>query len=82
MAFDVNILVRISSDPTKEHWDRIKRIFRYFRGIIDLGQFFPKSSNRSWLDMRMLGTCQTLILDDIKRFICLHIIALLSFGSL
>ncbi|XP_074359870.1 secreted RxLR effector protein 161-like [Apium graveolens] len=48
IAFAVILLARFSSDPTKRHWDGIKHIFRYLRGTIDLGLFFPNNS-RSWL---------------------------------
>ncbi|XP_074364022.1 secreted RxLR effector protein 161-like [Apium graveolens] len=44
IAFSVNLLARFSSNPTKRHWDVIKHIFRYLRGTIDLGLFFPHSS--------------------------------------
>ncbi|XP_074327445.1 secreted RxLR effector protein 161-like [Apium graveolens] len=44
IAFVVNLLARFSFDPTKRHWDEIKHIFRYLRGTIDLGLFFPNNS--------------------------------------
>ncbi|XP_074363985.1 secreted RxLR effector protein 161-like [Apium graveolens] len=44
IAFSVNLLARFSYNPTKRHWDEIKHIFRYLRGIIDLGLFFSHSS--------------------------------------
>ncbi|XP_074352167.1 secreted RxLR effector protein 161-like [Apium graveolens] len=44
IVFAVNLLARFSSDPTKRHWDGIKHIFRYLRGTIDLGLFFPNNS--------------------------------------
>ncbi|XP_074362014.1 secreted RxLR effector protein 161-like [Apium graveolens] len=48
IAFVVNLLARFSSDPTKRHWDGIKHIFRYLRGTIDRGLFFPNNS-RLWI---------------------------------
>ncbi|XP_074346840.1 secreted RxLR effector protein 161-like [Apium graveolens] len=44
LALSLNLLARFSSDPTKMHWDGIKHIFRYLRGTIDLGLFFPNNS--------------------------------------
>ncbi|KAL8120878.1 hypothetical protein AgCh_017888 [Apium graveolens] len=44
IAYFVNLLARLSSNSTKRHWDGIKNIFRYLRGTIDLGLFFPHSS--------------------------------------
>ncbi|XP_074378087.1 secreted RxLR effector protein 161-like [Apium graveolens] len=44
IAFAVNLLARFSYDPTKRLWDGIKHIFRYLRGTINLGLFFPNNS--------------------------------------
>ncbi|XP_074323295.1 secreted RxLR effector protein 161-like [Apium graveolens] len=44
IAFAVNLLARFSSEPTKRNWDGIKHIFRYLRGTIDPGLFFPNNS--------------------------------------
>ncbi|XP_074326895.1 uncharacterized protein LOC141664839 [Apium graveolens] len=44
IAFAVNLLARFSSAPMDRHWNGIKHIFRYLRGTIDFGLFFPKNS--------------------------------------
>ncbi|KAD5508315.1 hypothetical protein E3N88_16018 [Mikania micrantha] len=44
ISFAVNLLARFSSAPPKRHWNGIKHIFRYLRGIIDLGLFYPNNS--------------------------------------
>ena len=41
IAFSVNLLARFSSAPTQRHWTGVKHIFRYLKGSIDLGLFFP-----------------------------------------
>ena len=46
IAFAVNLLARFSSSPTKRHWNGIKHVFRYLRGTIDLGLFYPKNTKQ------------------------------------
>ena len=46
IAFAVNLLARFSSSPTKRHWNGIKHVFRYLRGTIDLGLFYPKDTKQ------------------------------------
>ncbi|KAL5560312.1 hypothetical protein UlMin_036523 [Ulmus minor] len=46
IAFAVNLLARFSSSPTRRHWNGIKHIFRYLRGTIDLGLFYPNESKK------------------------------------
>ena len=41
ISFSVNLLARYSSAPTQRHWNGIKNIFRYLKGTIDLGLFYP-----------------------------------------
>ena len=36
IAFSVNLLVRYNSAPTKRHWNKIKHVLRYLRGICDM----------------------------------------------
>ena len=42
IAFSVNLLATYSSTPTKRHWNRIKYVLRYLRGICDMGLFYSK----------------------------------------
>ncbi|XP_035841267.1 secreted RxLR effector protein 161-like [Helianthus annuus] len=44
ISFAVNLLARFSSAPTKRHGNGIKHIFRYLRGTVDLGLFYPNDS--------------------------------------
>ncbi|XP_074358006.1 secreted RxLR effector protein 161-like [Apium graveolens] len=67
IAFAVNLLARFSSDPTKRHLDEIKHIFRYLRGTIDLGLFFPNNSRSRLVGYADAGTCQILMLGDHKQ---------------
>ena len=46
ISFSVNLLARFSSAPTQRHWSGIKNIFRYLKGTIDLGLFFPYKDER------------------------------------
>ena len=42
IAFSVSNVARFCSDPTKEHWTAVKRIFRYLRGTIQYGLVYSK----------------------------------------
>ena len=42
-------MARFSSEPTKRHWNRIKHIFHYLQGTIDLGLFYPNETISPWL---------------------------------
>ncbi|XP_035838086.1 secreted RxLR effector protein 161-like [Helianthus annuus] len=44
ISFAVNLLSRFSSTPTKRHWNGIKHTFRYLRGTVHLGLFYPNDS--------------------------------------
>ncbi|KAC9119109.1 hypothetical protein E3N88_46334 [Mikania micrantha] len=56
ISFAVNLLARFSSAPTKRHWNGIKHIFRYLRGIIDLGLFYPNDSKEELVGYADAGT--------------------------
>ena len=45
ISFAVNLLARFSSSPTQRHWNKIKHVFRYLQGTIDLGLFYPNNTN-------------------------------------
>ena len=44
IAFSINLLARYSSTPTKRHWNGIKHILQYLRGISDMGLYYSKES--------------------------------------
>ena len=44
ISFSVNLLARYSSSPTRRHWTGVKQIFRYLRGIMDMGLYYSLSS--------------------------------------
>ena len=46
ISFVVNLLARFSYAPTQRHWSDIKTIFRYRKGTIDLGLFYPYREKR------------------------------------
>ena len=47
ISFAVNLLARHSSAPTRRHWIGVKTIFRYLRGTIDMGLFYPYRETRN-----------------------------------
>ena len=42
----MGIVARLSSDPCKQHWVAVKRIFRYLRGSTNLGLLFVAGKNK------------------------------------
>ncbi|GAA0151652.1 hypothetical protein LIER_37326 [Lithospermum erythrorhizon] len=44
ISFDVNLLARYSSAPTRRHWNGVKQILRYLRGTMDMGLFYSNTS--------------------------------------
>jgi hypothetical protein len=45
IAFSVNLLARYSSAPTLRHWNGVKHVLRYLRGMTDMRLFYPNKSN-------------------------------------
>lgn len=46
IPFAINFLARYSSSPTRRHWNVIKHVFRYLRGTVDLGLFYPRNTKQ------------------------------------
>ncbi|GKC35032.1 hypothetical protein Tco_1047416 [Tanacetum coccineum] len=44
LVFDVCMCARYQAKPTKNHLHVVKRIFRYLRGSINMGLWYPKDS--------------------------------------
>ncbi|GJY45225.1 hypothetical protein Tco_0434288 [Tanacetum coccineum] len=44
LVFAVCICARYQAKPTKKHLHAVKRIFRYLRGTINMGLWYPKDS--------------------------------------
>ncbi|GJY72117.1 retrovirus-related pol polyprotein from transposon TNT 1-94 [Tanacetum coccineum] len=44
LAFDVCMCARYQAKPTEKHLHAVKRIFRYLRGTINIGLWYPKDS--------------------------------------
>ena len=44
IVFSVNLLARLSSAPTRRHWNGVKHNSRYLRGTTYLGLFYSKES--------------------------------------
>nr|KYP48430.1 Retrovirus-related Pol polyprotein from transposon TNT 1-94 [Cajanus cajan] len=40
IAFAVNLLARYSSSATRRHWNEVKQILRYLRGIMNMGLLY------------------------------------------
>ncbi|GKF42319.1 hypothetical protein Tco_0125661, partial [Tanacetum coccineum] len=44
LVFDVCMCARYQVKPTKKHLEAIKRIFRYLKGTINMGLWYPKDN--------------------------------------
>ncbi|GJV59244.1 retrovirus-related pol polyprotein from transposon TNT 1-94 [Tanacetum coccineum] len=44
LVFAVCMCVRYQASPTKKHLEALKRVFRYLRGTINLGLWYPKDT--------------------------------------
>ncbi|GKB40126.1 hypothetical protein Tco_0885068 [Tanacetum coccineum] len=45
LTFDVCMCARYQEKPTEKHLHAIKRIFKYLRGIVNRGLWYPKDSS-------------------------------------
>ncbi|GKD41714.1 hypothetical protein Tco_1261921 [Tanacetum coccineum] len=45
LTFDVCMCARYQAKPTKKHLHAVKRIFKYLRGIVNRGLWYPKDSS-------------------------------------
>ncbi|XP_070667896.1 secreted RxLR effector protein 161-like [Malus domestica] len=74
ISFAVNLLARYSNVPTRRHWNGVKDIFRYLKGMTDLGLFYSHESSRgatvplnSRVDSRFVGYTDAGYLSDPHR---------------
>ncbi|GJY97018.1 retrovirus-related pol polyprotein from transposon TNT 1-94 [Tanacetum coccineum] len=47
LLFAVCMCARYQAKPTKKHFEAIKRVFRYFKGTINMGLWYPKDNAMS-----------------------------------
>ena len=55
IAFSVNLQARYSSTLTKRHWNEIKHILRYLRGISDMSLYYSKESKSQLIGYADVG---------------------------
>ena len=73
ISFAVNLLARYSNAPTRMHWNGVKDIFRYLKGISDLGLFYTRESPsvsapyNPRIDSRLVGYADAGYLSDPHR---------------
>ena len=63
IAYAVNSVARFCSNPTKQNWMAVKRIFRYLRGTTTLGLLYKKSSSNE-----LIGFSDADWGEDVKDF--------------
>ncbi|GKC60597.1 retrovirus-related pol polyprotein from transposon TNT 1-94 [Tanacetum coccineum] len=57
LVFAVCMCARYQAKPTKKHFEAIKRVFRYLKGTIHMGLWYPKDNAKSltaYLQMRIM----------------------------
>ena len=65
ISFAVNLLARYSNAPTRKHQTSVKEIFRFLKGTMDLGLFYPYGSSSgvipyvSRVDSHLVGYADT-----------------------
>ena len=47
IAYALNSVARFCSNPTKQHWKAVKRIFQYLRRTTNYGLLYKKSSSNN-----------------------------------
>ena len=45
IMYSVCLCARFQAFPKESHLNAVKRIFRYFKGFIDIGLWYPKCDN-------------------------------------
>lgn len=45
----MNFLARFSQNPSQQHWNAVKRVFRYLAGTVNLGIHFRSNANEPFL---------------------------------
>ncbi|XP_070668389.1 secreted RxLR effector protein 161-like [Malus domestica] len=70
ISFIVNLLARYSNAPMRRHWNGVKDIFRYLKGMMDLGLFYTHESSSvaafysPRIDFRLVGYADVGYLSD------------------
>ena len=59
IVFSVNLLTKYSSAPIQRHWNDIKHVLHYLKGITDMGLFYSKESMQ-----QLFGYADTGYLSD------------------
>ncbi|GJY88392.1 hypothetical protein Tco_0503020 [Tanacetum coccineum] len=58
LVFVVCMCARYQAKPTKNHFEAIKRVFRYLKGTINMGLWYPKDNAMSltaYVQMQIMG---------------------------
>lgn len=56
IAFSVSVLSRFSNEPIMRHWNGVKQIFQYLRGLEDLGIFYKPQPQLPSTNIESLNT--------------------------
>nr|GEY43895.1 retrovirus-related Pol polyprotein from transposon TNT 1-94 [Tanacetum cinerariifolium] len=67
ISFEVNLLARFSSPPTKRHWNGIKHNLRYLRGTVVLGTAISWRSQKQTLVATSSNHAEVISLHEASR---------------
>ncbi|GJV26388.1 hypothetical protein Tco_1379083 [Tanacetum coccineum] len=56
LVFAVCMCARYQAKPTKKHFEAIKCVFRYLKGTINMGLWYPKDNLVSWSSKKQRST--------------------------
>ncbi|GKG41095.1 hypothetical protein Tco_0470307 [Tanacetum coccineum] len=67
LIFAVCMCARYQAKPTKKHIEAIKRIFRYLKGTINMGLWYPKDNAMSLTAYAMRIMRDVKIQEEVRR---------------
>ncbi|GKF53476.1 hypothetical protein Tco_0160386 [Tanacetum coccineum] len=64
LVFDVCMCARYQASPTKKHLEALKRVFRYLRGTINWGLWYPKDTAMTLNGLCRCEPCSQLVIKE------------------
>ncbi|GJX24664.1 hypothetical protein Tco_0230960 [Tanacetum coccineum] len=79
LTFDVCMCARYQAKPTEKHLHAVKRIFKYIRGTVNRGLWYPKDSSIADTSIQRKSAA---IVQYGAEYIALHAVVLKSFDEI
>jgi hypothetical protein len=81
IIFAVNLLERYIAASTMRHWNGVNDVLRYLQGIPDLGLFYKKNQDLSFIGYVNAGYLSDPIMVNLRQASCFHMEGLLFHKS-